>query len=60
MKTNRLSTSARPLKVEELTAAEAAKVNGGSHHKKHHHPVLGVPILPHPHPVMGVPINPNP
>lgn len=62
-KNSRLRTSARPLNlegVESLSRDEAAKVNGGSHHhKKHPHPVMGVPIKP-PHPVMGVPINPNP
>jgi hypothetical protein len=67
-KTNRLSTSARPLSVEALSAEDAARVNGG-------HLIMGLIVNPnnnpssnpppkkhhhhHKHPIMGLLVNPN-
>jgi hypothetical protein len=55
MKKNRLSTSAKPLALENLTDSDAVKVNGGATGA----PLFGLPAPGGGH-VFGVIINPNP
>jgi hypothetical protein len=54
MKKNRLSTSAKPLALENLTDSDAVQVNGGASA-----PLFGLPAPGGGH-VFGVIINPNP
>jgi hypothetical protein len=59
-KQNKLTTSARPLALSDLNDAEAAQVNGGRRHKKHH-PIFGLLVNPGTgnKPIFGLMVNPN-